>query len=130
VYPNSGKKLPNGKECFDGRPGAEMAPMDFRDIEQKLTEKYDTSSSKHTAIKETDVMSYSQYPKVFEEYMDSKKQYGNLSVLDTRTFVEGMHVGQVSLLLYAVKCLCFFDGSLWYRKSMWNWRRERLCLSN
>ena len=24
-----GKTLPNGKSCFDGRPGAEMPPYDF-----------------------------------------------------------------------------------------------------
>jgi pyruvate carboxylase len=56
--------------------------MNFEKIRLDLQQKYGT-------ISETDVVSYSQYPKVFEEYMDVKFKYGDLSVLDTRTFVEG-----------------------------------------
>ena len=79
-----GKKLPNGKECFDGRPGAEMKPLDFSQVKENLSLKFPLNT-----ISETDVVSYSQYPKVFEEFLTVKNKYGDLSVLDTRTFVEG-----------------------------------------
>ena len=70
----AGKKLPNGKQTFEGRPGAEMPPMDFDAIKVTLHES------------ETDVVSYSQYPKVFEEYMAHKIAFGDVAILDTRTF--------------------------------------------
>ena len=53
------KKLPNGKECFEARPGAEMPPLDFVAIEKDLKNKFGENR-----IKETDVVSYTQYPKV------------------------------------------------------------------
>ena len=84
-----GKKLPNGKECFEGRPGAEMVALDFDKVASQLTKKYGKDT-----IKETDLVSYSQYPKVFDDFMGVRSRYGDLSVLDTRTFVEGMTVGQ------------------------------------
>ena len=96
-----GRKLPNGKSCFEGRPGAELPPMDFDALTKKLQDRY-----KERRIHETDVVSYSQYPKVFEEYMDHRVQYGDVSVLDTRTFVEGMTVGQeVNIVLEKGKTL-------------------------
>jgi pyruvate carboxylase len=91
----AGKKLPNGKECFEARPGAEMKPLNFEKIEEDLKEKFEVGSNSHTRINEHDVVSYTQYPKVFEEFMQARQKYGDLSVLDTRTFVEGMTVGQV-----------------------------------
>eukprot|EP00607_Mallomonas_marina_P006361 CAMPEP_0182425242 /NCGR_PEP_ID=MMETSP1167-20130531/11595_1 /TAXON_ID=2988 /ORGANISM="Mallomonas Sp, Strain CCMP3275" /LENGTH=1188 /DNA_ID=CAMNT_0024605739 /DNA_START=92 /DNA_END=3658 /DNA_ORIENTATION=+ len=84
----AGRKLPNGKECFDGRPGAEMPPLDFEDAAKKLRTKWGPG------IRDVDVVSYSQYPKVFDDYVLSRAKYGDLSVLDTRSFVEGMKVGQ------------------------------------
>jgi pyruvate carboxylase len=87
----SGKKLQNGKECFTGRPGAEMTALDFDKVTAMLKKKYNSGvESEINLIKEQDVQSYVQYPKVFEEYMEAKTKYGDLSVLDTRTFVEGM----------------------------------------
>jgi pyruvate carboxylase len=91
----AGKKLPNGKECFTARPGAEMTSLDFDKVTKMLQKKYSASEDGGgTSIKEQDVQSYVQYPKVFEEYMESKKKYGDVSVLDTRTFVEGLAVQQ------------------------------------
>lgn len=84
----AGRKLPNGKECFDGRPGAEMPSLDFDGLTKSLRSRFGPG------IREVDVVSHSQYPKVFEDYVMSRVKYGDLSVLDTRTFVEGMAVGQ------------------------------------
>ncbi|CAM9237187.1 unnamed protein product [Phaeothamnion confervicola] len=83
-----GKLLPNGKECYTGRPGAEMAPYDFDGEMKKLRGKYGAH------ITEADLLSHAQYPKVFEEFMGARTKYDDLSVLDTRTFVSGMKIGQ------------------------------------
>jgi len=95
-----GKKLPNGKECFDGRPGAEMPPMDFN----KITE--DLKATWGRGIREVDVVSYSQYPKVFNDFASARAIYGDTSILDTRTFIEGLTVNQeVSVSLEKGKTL-------------------------
>ena len=66
-----------------------MPPLDFGALQKDLQEKYEGWT-----ISEGDVVSASQYPKVFEEYKEHRIQFGDVSVLDTRTFVEGMVVGQ------------------------------------
>lgn len=35
-----GKLLPNGRETFAGRPGAEMEPIDFEAVRRELEEKH------------------------------------------------------------------------------------------
>jgi pyruvate carboxylase len=35
-----GRTLPNGKSCFDGRPGAELPPFEFEAEKRKLIEKF------------------------------------------------------------------------------------------
>jgi hypothetical protein len=54
-----GRKLPSGKDCFDGRPGAELPPLDFGKVERRLKDAYGDG-----VIREVDVMSYALYPKV------------------------------------------------------------------
>ena len=78
--------LPNGKNCFTARPGAEMKAYDFEGAKQTLEKKFG-----HKNIQEKDVVSYSQYPKVFDDFMVNRIKYSDLSILDTRTFVEGMY---------------------------------------
>lgn len=53
-----GRTLPNGKACFEGRPGAELPAFAFEDEKQSLL---DTHGSH---IRDVDVMTYAQYPQV------------------------------------------------------------------
>ncbi len=84
-----GRLLPNGKPVFEGRPGAEMAPFDFEGNMKALKAQYGDSS-----INDVDVLSYAQYPAVFKDFMEFRKTYGDVSVLDTRTFAGGLLIGQ------------------------------------
>lgn len=43
--------------------------------------------------RDVDVMSYAQYPKVFQQYQEFYKDFDDVSVLDTRTFLEGLKLG-------------------------------------
>jgi pyruvate carboxylase len=83
-----GRLLPNGKSHFDGRPGAELEPLDFDAVEKDLRDRYGDGIAEH------DVMSYVMYPKVFEEWSEFGAKYGDVSVIPTRQFVAPMQVGQ------------------------------------
>jgi hypothetical protein len=43
--------------------------------------------------RDVDVMSYAQYPKVFEQFMQGRQEFDDVSVLDTRTFLQGLKIG-------------------------------------
>ena len=45
-------------------------------------------------VTEQDIISYVLYPKVYEQYIQTRNQYGNLSLLDTPTFFFGMRNGE------------------------------------
>ncbi len=55
--------------CFDGRPGADMPPMDLKSTKEMLNEKWgDKSEGRGSeSIRDIDVMSYAMYPAVFDE---------------------------------------------------------------
>eukprot|EP00752_Nemacystus_decipiens_P003621 g3338.t1 len=83
-----GKTLPNGKSCFEGRPGAEMPDYNFGKEMRQLVGKYGVG------VTEQDLVSHAQYPAVFKEFTEFREEHGDLSILDTRTFVSGMKTGQ------------------------------------
>jgi len=76
------------KPRIDERPGATMAPIDFRKVKGDLRAKF----GKH--ITDVDVASYIMFPKVFEEYQGFVQKYGDLSVLPTRYFLGKPKIGE------------------------------------
>lgn len=72
-----------GKKPLTERPGKSRAPVDFEAIRQKLTD----AGYKH---EDEDINAYCQYPKVFKDFNETVKKYGDVSVLDTPTFFFGM----------------------------------------
>ncbi|KAH9989826.1 pyruvate carboxylase [Russula vinacea] len=81
-------KVIRNKPRIDGRPGAGLAPLDFKKIKADLRSKF----GKH--ITDADVTSYVMYPKVFEEYQGFLQKYGDLSVIPTRYFLGRPGIGE------------------------------------
>lgn len=76
-----------GKEPITCRPGELLEPVDFEEIQNLLHHKYNISPS----MKE--VLSYALYPKVFEDYLEFKKTYGDLSRMNSSVFFDGLGEG-------------------------------------
>ncbi|KAF8513483.1 carbamoyl-phosphate synthase L chain, ATP binding domain-containing protein [Gautieria morchelliformis] len=76
------------KARIDGRPGANLPPLDFKKIKADLRAKF----GKH--ISDVDVTSYTMFPKVFEEYQGFVEKYGDLSVIPTRYFLGRPDIGE------------------------------------
>ncbi|ORX92180.1 pyruvate carboxylase [Basidiobolus meristosporus CBS 931.73] len=73
---------------IDGRPGASMEPLDLVKLKKELVEKYGNH------ISDADVISAALYPKVFEEYQDRVKQFGDVSIIPTRYFLSKPQIGE------------------------------------
>ena len=65
-----------------------MEPVDFEAIRQEL------SDIQQDEVTEQDIISYVLYPKVYKQYIQTKEQFGNVSLLDTPTFLFGMRNGE------------------------------------
>ena len=70
-----------GREAITVRPGELLEPVDFEQLAKELEEKLECEPTKQ------DLLAYALYPKVFEEYSKTARQFGDISVLDTPTFL-------------------------------------------
>ena len=77
------KIILKGRKPLDQRPGKLLEPADFEAIRKKLSD----AGYQHT---DEDVNAYCQYPKVFKDYNENIKKYGEVDALDTPTFFFGM----------------------------------------
>ncbi|MFJ7696335.1 pyruvate carboxylase [Lysinibacillus fusiformis] len=77
------------RKAITVRPGELLEPIQFEQLEAGLEEKLNRPVSKK------DVLAYALYPKVFEEYAKTAESFGNISVLDTPTFLYGLKLGEI-----------------------------------
>jgi pyruvate carboxylase len=77
-----------GREPITVRPGELLEPVDFNKLREELYHVLDRE------VTDFDVLAYALYPKVFLEYAETVKKYGDISVLDTPTFLYGMRLGE------------------------------------
>ncbi|TFY55560.1 hypothetical protein EVJ58_g8169 [Rhodofomes roseus] len=76
-------KVIRNKPRIDGRPGANLPPIDFKKTKAELRSKF----GKH--ITDADVTSYIMYPKVFEDYQGFVTKYGDLRVKEGAEIKKG-----------------------------------------
>jgi pyruvate carboxylase len=82
------KVILKGQQPLTDRPGEYLEPVDFEAIRKELEEK------QQKEVTEQDVISYVLYPKVYEQFITTQEQYGNVSLLDTPTFFFGMRANE------------------------------------
>ncbi|AVK85647.1 pyruvate carboxylase [Lysinibacillus sp. B2A1] len=76
------------REAITVRPGELLEPVHFEQLKAVLEDKLNRPVTKK------DVLAYALYPKVFEEYAKTVDSFGNISVLDTPTFLYGLKLGE------------------------------------
>jgi pyruvate carboxylase len=81
-------KILAGVAPLTERPGAVLPPVDL-DPERKLAER-----EAERPISDAEFASYLMYPKVFTEYAQAQREFGDLTPLPTPTFFYGLPAGQ------------------------------------
>ncbi|MEH7334895.1 pyruvate carboxylase [Neobacillus drentensis] len=82
------KVILKGKKPLEVRPGELLESIDFEQLKKEL---YQELGRQVTTF---EIISYALYPKVFLEYIKTVEQFGEISVLDTPTFLYGMRLGE------------------------------------
>lgn len=82
------KKVLAGEPALTERPGTTLPDVDLDAVRAEIEQK---SGRK---IQETELASYLMYPKVFLDYVNDLRLYGDLSVVPTPVFFYGMVPGQ------------------------------------
>ena len=82
------KIILKGRLAIDVRPGALAEPVDFEHVKNELAEKIGYEP------KNEEILSYLMYPQVFLDYQKSYNQFGDVTLLDTPTFFQGIRLGE------------------------------------
>ena len=77
-----------GRPAFTERPGDLAAPVNFAKVQEELAEKIGYQP------KLEEVLSYLMYPQVFLEYRQKYETFGDITLLDTPTFFNGIRQGE------------------------------------
>jgi len=81
-----------GAKPQQGRPGANLPPVDLQEARTALEKK-----TNHK-VSQTDLLSYLMYPDVFLKFSKMRHTHGELDVLPTRQFFYGMEKGEEVLV--------------------------------
>ena len=82
------KVILKDRQAITVRPGELLEPVNFEQLKEELFHKLGRPVDSH------EVLAYALYPKVFDEYSVMEKKFGDVSVLDTPTFLYGMRLGE------------------------------------
>ena len=77
-------KVLKGKPPLRGRPGASLPAVDLEGARE------DAQKTLGEPLSDTDLASHLMYPKVFRDFVEHRKNYGELGALPTTTFFYGL----------------------------------------
>ena len=80
-----------GKKPITGRPGEHLPPVDFNKVKEEM-------APYHTNPTMQDMISYSLYPKVMQDYYAHNQEYSDLSVLESSVFFNGLVPGEATIV--------------------------------
>ena len=90
------KIILKNRKPYTNRPNAHLKPIDF-DLEYKaFKKKFQKGFTR--PIEMEDFLSYTLYPKVFEQAHENYKTYGNLALVPTKNFFYGMKLREETLI--------------------------------
>ena len=81
-----------GEEPIKGRPNEHLEPVDFDQEFAEFQERFDEDCTL------LDFLSFKLYPKVYEDFYNHQKVYGDMSALPTPAFFYGMQYGEEILV--------------------------------
>jgi pyruvate carboxylase len=81
-------KVLKGKPPMQGRPGESIPAVDL------AVAKAEAEKSVGQALSDAELAAYLMYPKVFRDFAEHQKQYGDVSALPTPVFFYGLHEQQ------------------------------------
>ena len=81
-----------GQEPITCRPGDLLPPVDWDALEAEMRKFY----PEKTPIDRSALLSYAMYPKVFEEYIRHRKEYGYIMRMGSHVFFNGMALGETN----------------------------------
>ncbi|KKJ72311.1 pyruvate carboxylase, partial [Enterococcus faecium MRSN 4777] len=82
------KIILKGRPALNERPGLLAESVDFNEVKKELAEKIGYEP------KQDEVLSYLMYPQVFLDYQKAYNQFGDVTLLDTPTFFQGIRLGE------------------------------------
>ncbi|MFJ5771268.1 pyruvate carboxylase [Psychrobacillus sp. NPDC093180] len=82
------KVILKDRQAINVRPGELLEPVDFETVRELLFNQLGRP------VTSQEILAYTLYPKVFEEYSATEKNFGDVSVLDTPTFLYGLRLGE------------------------------------
>ncbi|MDD4775205.1 MAG: pyruvate carboxylase, partial [Syntrophomonas sp.] len=83
------KLILKDRQPITARPGELLAPIDFIAVEKHLKENFCLEASMQ------DILSYALYSRVFEEYLLFRKDFGDLSRMNSPVFFDGINEGEI-----------------------------------
>ncbi|ADQ14637.1 pyruvate carboxylase [Halanaerobium hydrogeniformans] len=90
-FPEDLQKLVlKGEEPITVRPGTLLEPFDYEEANKLLKEKYNKDAT------QKELISYSLYPKVYQDYLDYVDQYGDLSHMGSDIYFHALAEGETS----------------------------------
>ncbi|MDR0847256.1 MAG: pyruvate carboxylase [Lactobacillales bacterium] len=75
-------------EAYTVRPGELAKTVDFEEVRRELSETIGRDATHE------EVLSYLMYPKVFLDFVKTNELYGDVTLLDTPTFFNGLELGE------------------------------------